>query len=67
MKQKKDLRILHDSSGSFRVAANLEIESMLIHPQLRGIETIKQKQNEKHEHNVRTPRRQQGCNIGKSN
>ena len=47
MKQKKDLRILHDSSGSFRVAANLEIESMLIHPGNRGIETIKTKMKNK--------------------
>ena len=46
------------------ITHNLDIESMLIHPQLRGIETIKQKQNEKHEHNVRDPRRQQGYHCG---
>jgi hypothetical protein len=30
----------------FSITANLEIESITIHPQLRGIETIKQKNNE---------------------
>ena len=49
------------------ITPNLEIESMLIYPRTWGIETIKQKQNEKHEYNFRTSRRQQGCNIGKSN
>ena len=31
---------------SLKVAANLDIESITIHPQLGGIETKKQKQNE---------------------
>ena len=51
----------------FSITANSEIEPIPIHPQLGGIETIKQKQNEKHEHNVRNSRRQQGYHSGESN
>ena len=49
------------------IADNLEIESMLIHPTKWGHRNKKQKQNEKHEHNVRNSRRQQGYHCGKSN
>jgi len=37
---------MFSSSSIVALAGNLEIESMLIHPGNRGIETIKQKNNE---------------------
>ena len=60
-------------SGS--ITANLEIEPITIHPTKWGYRNNKNKnnyllfllQNEKHEHNFRDPRRQQGYHSGKSN